>query len=245
MKASTFRFAASMVCCAGLAAGVSVVPAGCSSIMKDLPGGDLVSGALGLDLPFVISGAPKDDVLRVIYYAEQTSTMVDAMDSTGRKLADEFARTFDLKVNSKTDAGLAEMASASAELTAESLSAEQRQWLETNLPLLVGWSFAASNLASSATSFSISLPDAIKTASDAPGQYGPTVVSSADDLRANLTNAFEKLEPVFKSNGSMIQNLIRLSEAVGVTPPTPEEERAEASKLASKSLPEGTEVEFS
>ena len=217
---------------------------GCS-MLDSVPGGDMISSALGLDIPFKISGAPTDEVLAVIWYAERTNTMLAHFDKTGRDLAREFARTFDIKVNAETDESMAALNAATANIEAGNISAEQKQWLEKNAPLMMGWGFALETVASSSASFAVSLPDALSKISSDPVKYSGTVLANARSVKSDLEEAFDRAGPAVESFLEVGPSFVRIFEAAGVTPPTPEQERAEGMKLTNESLPAGEEVEFS
>jgi hypothetical protein len=214
-------------------------------MLDSVPGGDMISSALGLEIPFKISGAPTDEVLAVIWYAERTNMMLAHFDKTGRDLAVEFARTFDIKVNAETDESMAAMDEATANIEAGNITKEQKQWLETNAPLIMGWGYALETVASSSASFAVSLPDAITKMVNDPSKYAGTVLANARKVKSDLEEAFDRAEPAVESFVAVGPSFVRIFEAAGVTPPTPEQERAEGMKLTSESLPAGEDVEFS
>ena len=222
---------------------------GCDTINKHVPGGtDIITSALGMDMTFEIPGAPSDEVDQVFFYAERTNQMMGSLEQMGQGLANEFARTFDIKVNTATDAGMAELAEESANIDPNTMTPEQKQWVEKNLPMIQAWGYAGVSVLASAKSFTVALPKAGKTAAGNLGKYSqkyPDPIGAANKLLDDINGAISKIEPVVDSGESVVKNAMRLGEATGVTPPTEEEERANASKLASQGLPAGEEVEFS
>lgn len=222
-----------------ITASASMGLQGCDSINQYVPGGsDMLASALGMDLSFKISGAPADDVEATYFYLMRTKTMLGTLDKQGQGLAGEFARTFDIKVNAATDAGMAELAEESAKIDPESMSDEQKQWVEKNLPMMQAWAYAAASVGGSAWSLGTAAANAVE---QDPVGIGKKAYDAWPDVEATL----EKVEPVITSGRAMVENGLRLAKATGVTPPTPEEERANASKLASQGLPAGEEAEFS
>lgn len=222
-----------------ITASASMGLQGCDSINQYVPGGsDMLTSALGMDLSFKVSGAPADDVEAAYFYLMRTKTMLGTLDKQGQGLAGEFARTFDIQVNTATDAGMAELAEEAAKIDPESMSDNQKQWLEKNLPMLVAWVYAAVSVGDSGWSLATAATNAFE---QDPVGIGKKAYDAWPDVKASL----EKVEPVFTSGKAVVENAIRLAKATGVTPPTPEEERANASKLASQGLPAGEEAEFS
>ena len=197
-----------------------------------------------MDLSFTIAGAPSDEVYAVFFYVDRTNMMLGSIEQMCFGLSKEFARTFDIKVNAATDAGMTELAEEAANIDPSTMTPEQKQWMERNYPMIRALTFAGGETLKSAGSLLTTAPVAGSKVAENPANYIGPLIENGPTAVSNLGEALSKIEPVMSALVSLKDQADRLADATGITPPTEEEERANASKLASQGLPAGEEAEF-
>jgi hypothetical protein len=219
---------------------------GCS-MLDSVPGGDMISSALGLEIPFKISGAPTDEVLATLWYTDRINMMSVHIDNEARTFANEMTRLFDINVNAQTDAEIAALNETLKNIDAGIFTAEQTGWLKENGPRLYGLLFAGKEVFSTFSTLTVTVPDAFATAPNgaAEGRYTEETLEEALRTGEESWESIKRVAPTLESFIEVGPALIRLVDAAGVTPPTPEEERAEGQKIMAEALPAGDELEFS
>lgn len=231
-----------------VSASASMGLQGCDTINEHIPGGAnttaLLMDAFGMDLSFTISGAPPNEIEKVYFYAERTNTMLGTVEQMSNGLSEEFARTFDIRVNAATDAGMTELAEEAANIDPSTMTPEQKQWMERNYPMMRSLKYAGVKTLTSAASIILAIPGAFNECQQDPVNCGVSLVENLPTAGQNLKESYDKVGPVVSALESLVDQADRLADATGITPPTEEEERANASKLASQGLPAGEEAEF-
>ena len=251
MNITRFHVIKSLAVAGIISGSASMGLQGCDTIDQYVPGGSaMLMDALGMNLNFEIKGAPSDEVDAWFFYVDRTSTMAGNFTKMSDALCKEFARTFDIQVNTATDAGMAELAEAADQIDPNTMTPLQKQWIEKNGPMIKGLVFAGVEVGGSLASFTASSPNVIEAIKENPdkylARYGSlqACVSKVEEGVDALSRVITALAAILPAVENLSANYSRLADATGVTPPTPEEERANAGKIASKGLPAGEEVEF-